>query len=128
MSTNDSGNRRYERMDLRARVQLTSLDPERDPQTGVPTLWESDELCETLSVGGAFIRTVDPPAKGRRLLLQIHLPGGESVETVARVAWTRVPLGGAREPGIGIEFVAPGGEARQTLSAFLSRARVTPSE
>jgi len=123
VTTGEDRNRRFERIDLRARVQLTSLDPERDPATGMPTLWESDEMCETLSVGGAFIRTPDPPGKGRRLLLQIHLPSGESVETVARVAWTRVPLGGNRDAGIGIEFVAPAGEARHALSEFLARAR-----
>ena len=122
MSTGEDRNRRFERIDLRARVQLTSLDPERDPTTGIPTLWESDEMCETLSVGGAFICTPDPPGKGRRLLLQIHLPTGESVETIGRVAWTRVPLGGSREAGIGIEFVAPGGKARHALSEFLARA------
>ena len=123
MSKNEARNRRFERVDLSARVQLTSLGPERDPKTGVPTLWESDELCETLSVGGAFVRTLDPPAKGHRVLLQIHLPGGESVETVGRVAWTRVPLRGSRDPGVGIEFVAPGGNARSALARFLSRTR-----
>ncbi len=128
MGTDPTRNRRFERVDLRARVQLTSIDPERDPATGVPTLWESDELCETLSVGGAFIRTSDPPAKGRRILLQIHLPSGESVETAGRVAWTRVPLGGARESGVGIEFVPGDGEARGTLERFLSQARVAPAK
>lgn len=128
MTTDPSRNRRFERVELRARVQLTSIDPERDPETGVPTLWESDELCETLSVGGAFIRTADPPAKGRRILLQIHLPSGESVETTGRVAWTRVPLGGARESGVGIEFVPTDGETRGTLERFLSQARVVPAK
>jgi len=128
MNSEDGRNRRFERVDLRARVQLTSLDPERDPGTGFPTLWESDELCETLSLGGAFIRTVDPPARGRRVLLQIQLPGGESVETIGRVAWTRVPLRGAREAGVGVEFVAPDGDAQRTLSRFLARARVAGSE
>jgi hypothetical protein len=123
MNENDSRSRRFERVDLRARVRLTSLDPERDPQTGVPTLWESDELCETLSLGGAFIRSDDPPAKGRRVLLHIHLPSGESVETVGRVAWTRVPLRGAREPGVGVEFVAPDTQAQGALARFLERAR-----
>jgi PilZ domain len=128
MNSEDGRNRRFERVDLRARVQLTSLDPERDPRTGAPTLWESDELCETLSLGGAFIRTVDPPAKGRRVLLQIHLPSGESVERVGRVAWTRVPLGGAREAGVGVEFVAADGDAQGALSRFIARARVAGSE
>ena len=128
MSTRDSRSRRFERVDLRARVQLTSLDPERDPATGVPTLWGSDELSETVSVGGVFVRTLDPPAKGRRVLVQIHLPSGESVEAEGRVAWTRVPLGGAKEPGVGIEFVAPGREAQRALSRLVSRARSLPRE
>ena len=128
MNSEDGPNRRVERVDLRARVQLTSLDPERDPQTGFPTLWESDELCETLSLGGAFIRTLDPPAKGRRVLLQIQLPGGESVETIGRVAWTRGPLRGAREAGVGVEFVAPDGDVQRALSRFLALARVAGSE
>ena len=128
MNAEDGRNRRFERIDLRARVQLTSLDPERDPRTGVPTLWESDELCETLSLGGAFIRTVDPPAKGRRVLLQIHLPSGESVDRVGRVAWTRFPVGGVREAGVGVEFVVPDGDAQGALSRFLSLARCPESE
>ena len=122
-----SRNRRFERIDLSARVQLTSLDPERDPQTGVPTLWESDELCETISIGGVFIRTLDPPAKGRRLLLQIHLPGGESIEMVGRVAWTRVPLPSAHEAGVGVEFVAPSSRAHGALERLVQGARRAPN-
>jgi Tfp pilus assembly protein PilZ len=116
-------NRRFERVALRARVQLRSLEPTPDPESGVPTLWDTDEFCETLSVGGAFIRSADPPAKGQRLLLQIHLPGGSSVETLGRVAWTRIPLRGARGAGVGVEFVAPSGEARGALERFLGQAR-----
>lgn len=123
MSRGDGIRRRFRRFDLCARVQLTSLDPERDPATGVPTLWESAELCETLSLGGAFIRSEDPPARGHRVLLQIHLPGGEAVETVGRVAWTRVPLGARTRSaavGVGVEFTPPSGEARNALERFLS--------
>lgn len=126
MSASEGRNRRFERVDLRARVQLTSLEPARDPESGVPTVWEAEELCETLSVGGAFIRSADPPAKGQRLLLQIHLPGGESVETLGRVAWTRVPLRGARGAGVGVEFVAPSGAATGALVRFLTHARREP--
>ena len=126
MSSEDARSRRFERIDLRARVQVSSLDPERDPRTGVPTLWETDELCETISVGGAFIRTLDPPAKGRRLLLQIHLPGGESIETFGRVAWTHVPLGDTHGPGVGVEFVTPSGEAHVALQRLLQSSRARP--
>jgi Tfp pilus assembly protein PilZ len=115
--------RRFARVEIRARVQVSSLEPQLDPETGVPISWESDELCATLSVGGAFIHTADPPPRGNRLLLQIHLPSGESIETVGRVAWARYPLSGTREPGVGIEFVAPTGEARGALERLLSGAQ-----
>lgn len=128
MSDAGARSRRFERIDLRARVQLTSIAPERDPESGLPTSWESDETCETLSVGGAFIRTVDPPGKGHRVLLQIHLPDGEPIETIGRVAWTRVPLGGARAPGVGVEFVAPSREARGRIERFLAGARAATGE
>ncbi|HEY8121060.1 MAG TPA: PilZ domain-containing protein [Myxococcota bacterium] len=123
MSLDETRNRRFERIELKARVQISSLDPERDPTTGMPTLWETDELCETISAGGAFIRTLDPPSKGRRLLLQIHLPSGESVQTEGRVAWTCVPLDGVRDAGLGVEFVAPSGAANGALQRFLQRSR-----
>ena len=125
MSSGDSSNRRFERIDLRARVQVSSIDPERDPRTGATSYRDTDELCGTLSRGGAFIHSADPPAPGRRLLLQLHLPGGESVEAVARVAWTRVPLGATREGGIGVEFVAASGEAQGVIDRFLASARAT---
>jgi Tfp pilus assembly protein PilZ len=115
--------RRFTRVDLQARVQVSSLEPLRDPATGIPVSWQSDELCATLSVGGAFIHTADPPPPGNRLLLQIHLPSGESIETVGRVAWTRYPLGEARAPGVGVEFVSPTGEARDTLERALAAAQ-----
>jgi len=126
MSESEARSRRFERVDLRARVQVTSLEPARDPQTGVPTLWKTNELCETLSLGGAFIRSADPPAKGQRLLLRIHLPGGDSIETLGRVAWTRVPLRGDGGAGVGVEFVTPSGDTQGTLARALSHARGEP--
>jgi hypothetical protein len=44
------------------------------------------------------------------------------------VAWTRVPLGGAREAGVGVEFVAADGDAQGALSRFIARARVAGGE
>ncbi len=122
MDTSESS-RRYARIDLEARVQVSSIDPERDPNTGTLCYRESDELCGNLSVGGAFFRTLDPPAPGRRLLLQIHLPGGESVEAVGRVAWTRLMLVRSGEPpacGVGVEFVEASGETQSVLERYLA--------
>lgn len=127
MHSGESSNRRFERVDLRARVQVSSIDPERDPRTGAASYRDADELCATLSRGGAFIHSADPPAPGHRLLLQLHLPDGESVEAIARVAWRRVPLGASREGGVGVEFVAASGEAQGALDRFLATARALPA-
>ncbi len=60
------------------------------------------------------------------MLLQIHLPGGESVEAVGRVAWRKrvlgEPGGPAADAGAGIEFVASTHEARSALARYLARA------
>jgi hypothetical protein len=45
------------------------------------------------------------------------------VQTEGRVAWTCVPLDGARDPGLGVEFVAPSGAANGALQRFLQRTR-----
>jgi hypothetical protein len=125
----DSRNRRHARFPLEAQIRVTSIDAERDPETGRTWFHESSELCTSLSVGGAFIRTLDPPAPGRRLLLQIHLPGGESVEAVGRVAWRKrvigEPAAAPGDAGAGVEFVASSLDAQSALARYLARARDT---
>lgn len=124
MSASDPG-RRHARVDLRARARVSSIDPERDG-SGALCFHESDELCENLSLGGAFIHTPDPPAQGRRVLLQIHLPDGAALEAVGRVAWTQRALGASGEPhaiGVGIEFLSDDLETRGVIERYLEALR-----
>jgi Tfp pilus assembly protein PilZ len=126
MPSSDSS-RRYARVDVRAQARVSSIDAERDAASGALCFRESDELCATLSVGGAFIHTDDPPAPGRRVLLQIALPGGASVEAVGRVAWTQRPVGTRGEAGpaagAGIEFVSDDQETRGVIARYLEALR-----
>ena len=117
-----SSHRRFQRIEASIDVRISTIEPERDPWTGRPFFRASHETCVNLSRGGAFVRTAEPLREGRRLLVEIHLPNGEPVEAIGRVAWTRrtlEPGATAREKregaGIGIEFL--GGAADQ-LSAL----------
>jgi Tfp pilus assembly protein PilZ len=116
--------RRHPRIPLRVPVELSTIDPERDPMTGQPYYRECRELCGNLSSGGMFIASADPPGPGRRLLLRIHRPDGlPPIETVARVAWRKpdAPVG-PHEPGVGVEFVRPSEAARAAIERMLDSA------
>lgn len=116
--------RRHPRVPVRVPVDVSTIDPERDPRTGRPYFRECRELCGNLSPGGMFIATSDPPGPGRRLLVRIHTTDGTPpIEAVARVAW-RQPgaAAGNTEGGVGVEFVGPSPSARAAIERILGRA------
>jgi uncharacterized protein (TIGR02266 family) len=113
-----SGRRRHQRIEARIPVRISTIEPERDPWTGRPFFRASQETCSNVSRGGAFVRTAEPLAPGRRVLLEFELPNGQPLEAIGRVAWTRrilAPLERDSDAGIGIEFL--GGPSDQ-LSAL----------
>ncbi len=116
--------RRHPRVALRVPVDVSTIDPERDPRTGRPYYRECRELCGNLSNGGMFIATSDPPGPGRRLLVRIHTPDGASpIEALARVAWRKPGTpAGAEEPGVGVEFVGQSPAARAAIERMLDHA------
>jgi len=104
-------------------VRISTIDPETDPRTGKVYFRSTSEICGNLSRGGAFIPTEDPPAPGRRLLVEIHFPDREPIETIGRVAWSKKVLGSPAtagetqdESGVGIEFLGA-----ETALAVLDR-------
>ena len=119
--------RRHRRVPLALSIRVSSIDPETDPWTGRPFFRSSHELCANLSRGGAFIRTREPFAAGRRLLLELELPDGRPLEAVDRVAWTRVilrPAGGDDEAtGVGVEFVGGVPDDLARLEELAARSR-----
>ncbi len=116
--------RRHPRVTLRVPVDVSTIDPERDPRTGRPYFRECRELCGNLSTGGMFIATSDPPGPGRRLLVRIHTPdGAPPIEALARVAWRKPgAVVGAEEPGVGVEFVGASPAARAAIERMLDDA------
>jgi len=126
MEESPSKKRRYRRVPLNLPVHVFSIDPETDRRTGKPVFRNSHEVCANLSRGGACIRTSDPLSPGRRVLLELELPGGECLETLGRVAWSRLGVapGGNLEAGCGVEFLGASAQQRARLDALLERADV----
>ncbi len=124
-------NRQHDRTPVEVDVRVSTIDAEIDPETGRRYFRETEETCATLSPGGAFIRSLDPPAEGRRLVLQIHVPGeGKPIEATGRVAWTQRALdpgGNLDEPasttGAGVEFTDADPHARLILARYLAHRR-----
>ncbi|MDJ0786965.1 MAG: PilZ domain-containing protein [Myxococcota bacterium] len=131
MSDEASRKRRDRRVHVQMPVRVSSIDPELDPQTGRPCYRSSQETCSNLSLGGASLRTTDPLSPGRRLLVEIHVPEGETIETVAKVAWSKTvidPHAGATENAIGVQFVGGNRDAIRKLEHVLDGSGEGPLE
>lgn len=118
--------RRHPRVSVHVPVRVSTIDPEIDPRTGRPFFRATREYCANLSRGGAFIRTNDPLSPGRRVLVEIHVPEGELIETIGRVAWSKSvlqPSGELGECGVGVEFLGGSSEALVALSSYLEGSR-----
>ncbi|MCZ6783213.1 MAG: PilZ domain-containing protein [Proteobacteria bacterium] len=116
--------RRHRRLPVKMNVRIATIDPERDPVSGKPYFRSSEETCANVSRGGAFVSTQEPVAPGRRLLLDIQIPNGPSVQAIGRVAWTRTtvtPSGIREESGIGVEFLGGSPEHFDALEDFIRR-------
>lgn len=113
------------RVAVRLPVRISTIDPETDPWTGKPYFRSSDETCANVSRGGAFVLTTETVAPGRRVLLELSMPNGESVQALGRVAWSRsslAPAGRAERSGFGVEFLGGSAEELAALESFLERS------
>jgi len=125
MSEYKSNQRRHHRIAVHMPVRISTIDPETDPRTGRPYFRATREYCANLSRGGAFIRTSDPLSPGRRVLVEIHMPEGEPVEAIGRVAWSKTVLnasGGPEDSGVGVEFLGSAGNQLAALADYLDIA------
>ena len=66
----------HRRLNVRVPIRISSIDPERDPETGKPFFRISEEYSSDLSGGGAFIACSEAITPGRRVLLEIDIPNG----------------------------------------------------
>ncbi|GMU60844.1 MAG: hypothetical protein AMXMBFR34_26070 [Myxococcaceae bacterium] len=77
------------------------------------------EYLADLSSGGAFVRTWNPLQPGEQVELSVRPPLSFFGLTLkGRVAWTRTT---GAHPGMGIEFVEEGGEARDRVERLLAK-------
>lgn len=126
MSGDGTDRRRHERIAVHMPVRVSTIDPETDPRTGRPFFRATREYCANLSRGGAFIRTSDPLSPGRRILVEIHVPEGEPIEAIGRVAWSKTVLTAGGDPedgGVGVEFLGSSGDHFTALADFLAAPR-----
>lgn len=120
--TDDYNRRRYDRVPAHLPVRISTLDPETDPWTGKPFFRSSREWSGNVSRGGVFVRTREPILPGQRVLVELDLPGGEAIEAVGRVAWTRrilSPEGDDPEAGLGLQFIGATGEQMALLDRYV---------
>lgn len=122
MSQEIDSSRRHPRVHANLPVRISTIDPETDPWTGKPFFRSTREWSANLSRGGLFVRTGEPLAPGRRVLVELTLPGGRAVEALGRVAWSRrilTPDGGEDDGGVGLQFVGTSGDQMAVLDRYL---------
>lgn len=133
VNTRPTSTQRHPRLSVKMRVRLSTIDAETDPWTGKTFFRTSEETCANVSQSGAFVVTQETIAPGRRVLLELEIPGGRDVQATARVAWSKTamavssPAGQDQECGIGVEFL--GGpreliELEQFITRSLRRRRI----
>jgi len=125
MPQNESGERRqHPRRAFSGSVRISTIDPEIDVTTGRSFFRTAHEACLDVSRGGVRLVSNEPFLTGHRLLLELALPDGETVDAVGRVAWSRIEAGPdqRRSVGLGIEFVGGDGRGMARLEALLHRA------
>lgn len=116
------GRRRHARVAAHLPLRLSTIDPETDPWTGKPFFRTAREWSGNVSRGGIFVLTDEPILPGQRVLVELALPGGDSIEAVGRVAWARRLMTAEGEPaeaGLGLQFIGASGEQMLLLESYV---------
>jgi hypothetical protein len=117
----------HRRLNVRLPIRVSSIDPEVDAETGKPFFRISEEYSSNLSGGGVFIVCADAVTPGRRVLVEIEVPNGETVQALGQVIWKRSGIMGpsaspGERPGFGVSFMAPQCQHLEGLDRYLSIA------
>jgi Tfp pilus assembly protein PilZ len=119
---------KHPRVAVEMPARISTIDSETDPLTGKPFFRTSQETCANVSKGGAFVATRETIPAGRRVLLELEIPGGRRVQAIGRVAWTKTtlalssPAGKGRQAGIGVEFVGGPRDQLLEIEKFVARS------
>jgi Tfp pilus assembly protein PilZ len=111
---------------LRCPVRVSGIDPEIDPETRLPCFVSIEESSVNLSAGGVFVPGADTLTPGRRVLVEIDLPSGTTLQASGAVAWRRRPVAaraGDRPAGMGIAFTGMSDASAVALADALETRR-----
>lgn len=119
-----SERRRHSRWVSQLPVRVSTIDADVDPRSGRRYFRSFREWSSNLSRGGVFVKTRESLDPGSRLLIEVSLPSGETLEAVGRVAWTRHGCGGAAAAdelgqGVGVKFIGATAEQMVALERYL---------
>lgn len=125
----NTGLQRYQRVATSVPVRVSTVDAETDPITGKTFFRSAEETTANLSRGGAYLRSWEPLAVGRRVIVSFDLASNDSLQLVGRVVWTRRKLRpehteGAEAPGYAIEFVGGSSRERSRLDRFVNSLEI----
>ena len=132
-TTEDTVRATPRRSTVRIPLRLSTIDPKTDPGSHRPYFLTSEEYSANVSRGGAFVLTDETLDPGSRLVIELELPNGPTVQRIARVVWNRISIPGVesianRRPGIGIEFIGGRADHVQEFERYLTRfGRPRPS-
>jgi Tfp pilus assembly protein PilZ len=118
---NVAANQGSKRVDVRVPIRISTIDPEK----GKLYFFTAEEYSSNISRGGAFITTPEPIDPGRRVLVEIDIPSGSSIQTIGRVVWNRIaPISAETpaksRPGIGIQFIGGRPDLLNELDRYLN--------
>jgi len=111
---------------IRCPVRVSGIDPEIDPETRLPCFVTVEESSVNLSEGGVFVPGEDTLTPGRRVLVEIDLPSGATVQALGAVVWRRRPQAaraGDRPAGMGIVFTGMAHSSAVALADALETRR-----
>ena len=115
------------RVNVRIPIRISTIDPEVDPKTGKLFFFTSEEFSANVSRGGAFVTTPEPIHPGRRVLVEIDIPNGSSIQTIGRVVWKQLPdptedTSSKQWSGIGIQFTSGRPDLFNELDRYINSA------
>lgn len=79
--------RRYARTRIALPVRVASVDPDRNPRTGAAIFRTFQAETLDISEGGLSIRALEDLGSGRRVLVELELEDGQSIELAGRIVW-----------------------------------------
>jgi hypothetical protein len=100
--------RRHPRLSIARSVSISTLDASRDGATGAFYFLVSEGSTLDIGDGGLGLEVHDTLREGSRVLVDVELGEGRTLECRARVVWTAEDITGAHFAGLSFDEPQPG--------------------